>query len=107
MSNDDRLAAFRAETEGNGTCKVGEFLPSAWPGMYPVIYLAADNSTLCAKCANAEESNGGQIVDAMAYMEGPPTYCDECNAEIESAYGDPDAEAIEAARLERNGGDNV
>ena len=59
----------------------------AWPGGYPIFYLDRDNSTLCPDCANADES-GAEAWDT--YLEGPTIHCDECNAEIESAYGDPD-----------------
>lgn len=71
----------------------------AWPGGYPVIYLPRGPSgdvtgdVLCADCAMRERDAGnmphGMLCDV--YMEGPSEFCAECNREIESAYGDPDA----------------
>lgn len=72
----------------------GELDAYAWPGGYPILYLDRDNAILCPKCAT--ESMGLDDDDRMKawagdiYYEGPTIYCDECNAEIESAYGDPD-----------------
>lgn len=80
----------------------GELPAYAWPGGYPIIYLTADGGTLCPACANGE--NGSEatedpiqddrqwlIVASDVHWEGSPEICDHCNAEIESAYGDPDA----------------
>lgn len=70
-------------------------------GCYPIVYLTADNSTLCAACANGEDGSEAseasedpqwRLVHSDVHWEGPPITCDHCNAEIESAYGDPDAE---------------
>lgn len=73
----------------------------AWPGGYPVFYLAADNGILCPDCANGE--NGSEccgeldadcpsddqwiIVAHDIHWEGEPIVCEHCDAQIQSAYG--------------------
>ena len=68
----------------------------AWPGGYPILWIAdidtRDCATLCAACAASERDAGTvQTLIPDIYWEGPPEICDGCGAEIESAYGDPDA----------------
>lgn len=71
-----------------------EPLPAfAWPGGYPVIYFDTDGCTLCAPCASAAAEYSACTSAAEVYYEGPPVICEQCNAVIESAYGDPDEEA--------------
>lgn len=76
-----------------------------WPGFSPLIYVTKDNGVLCADCVNKWLEEPDQYdAEQMApwvydiYYEGPPVQCDHCYAEIESAYGDPDAghDAIDA-----------
>ena len=69
----------------------------AWPGGYPIFYLDAGGEILCADCATImlddetiDERN--LPIDSDVHWEGPSEYCAECRKEIESAYGDPDAE---------------
>src|SRR5882724_8380738 len=75
-----------------------EQLPSyAWPGGYPVLYLAKDNGVLCPKCANAfdPERDNDEQLEPMTFdihYEGAPAVCEHCYTEIESAYGDPETE---------------
>jgi hypothetical protein len=75
----------------------GKLPAYAWPGGYPIVYMAEDNGILCPKCANEyvpERDNQDQL-RAVAYFvhyEGPAEQCENCNVLIESAYGDPDAE---------------
>ena len=67
----------------------GKLPAYAWPGGYPIVYLDQENLPLCADCATVEVSGlGGRLI----HYEGPPERCEECNAEIESAYGDPEEE---------------
>lgn len=71
----------------------GELLPCAWPGMYPLYWLDSDNSVLCHKCANESALCEDQIpsflpVAADVNWEDDSLYCDNCNARIESAYGE-------------------
>ena len=68
-----------------------EPLPTfAWPGGYPIVYLAEDGAGFCADCANQADAEP-EITAADVFYEGPSTFCDGCGREIESAYGDPDA----------------
>mgnify|MGYP001233648852 FL=1 len=65
----------------------GKFPAFAWPGGYPLIYLDKDMTVLCAPCASRQA-----VVAYDVYYEGPPEFCGDCNAVIESAYGDPEAD---------------
>ena len=75
----------------------GKLPAYAWPGGYPIVYMAEDNGILCPKCANEyvpERDNQDQL-RAVAYFvhyEGPAEQCENCNVLIESAYGEPDGE---------------
>jgi hypothetical protein len=69
----------------------GTLTAYAWPGGYPVIYLDGDNSVLCAKCATEslkDDICSFRAVAADIHYEGPAEICENCNAEIPSAYGD-------------------
>lgn len=87
----------------------GQLPAFAWPGGYPLIYHADGTKFaikraewLCAKCATAYLTNADAdpedgpfgrwvgILTAHPLYEGPATECDQCAAEIETAYGDPD-----------------
>lgn len=79
----------------------------AWPGGYPVMYIARDgwrdeNGVLdfnsydreelvcCAKCAADVTAWPDLIViGEYAHYEGPAESCEWCNGLTESAYGDP------------------
>lgn len=74
----------------------------AWPGGYEIYYIVHDGGVLCHNCANDElmrtidpDFHDWYIVDSDVLWEGPSIYCDHCNREIQSAYGDPDAEDSE------------
>jgi hypothetical protein len=58
---------------------------------YPVFYTDAHCSILCADCATVEWNNketGLMETDEPAvHWEGDALICDNCGAEIESAYG--------------------
>lgn len=64
----------------------------AFPGGYPIYYTDGQNSVLCASCATTalleEEWEEWQPQHWDIYHEGSPMYCEDCNAIIESAYGD-------------------
>lgn len=66
------------------------FAPYAWPGGYQIWFITDGDSVLCADCAKKAYLNDRIDVSCMIDSEGPTMYCDYCNAEIESAYGDPD-----------------
>jgi hypothetical protein len=76
-------------------------LPKYVDGGYPLAYWTKDGDCLCAVCATdsliANEFTGQSEDPAVwvePYHEGPTMHCN-CGAEIESAYGDPDAEIVE------------
>jgi hypothetical protein len=78
----------------------GKLPAYAWPGGYPIVYMAMDNGILCPKCANdyKPERDNAEQLEPVAYFvhyEGVAEQCDNCNATIESAYGDPDAEVCQ------------
>ena len=77
----------------------GKFPSYAWPGGYPIFYLAADNGVLCAECANTEpcvknasdeypDDNQWRIVASDINWEDASLYCDNCSKRIESAYAE-------------------
>jgi hypothetical protein len=73
----------------------GKLPAFAWPGGYPIVYMARDNGILCPACANAynqERDNPDQLepVAFFVHYEGPTEQCENCSATIESAYGDPE-----------------
>ena len=89
----------------------------AWPGGYPVMYLARDGwrddetgkldfnqhdhseAICCAKCAaDVEQWPDIIIVAQYVHYEGAPEYCEYCNGLTESAYGDPDAGEVSDAQ---------
>jgi len=58
------------------------------PGGYPVMYMTDFGNLLCATCATETMQDEYEtIMDGLIYYEGDSLFCDECNAEIESAYG--------------------
>jgi len=90
-----QIAELRAANNGD--------LPAyAWPGGYPMFYLAADGGILCPTCANEERAKRAdsdcpddrewRVVDGDTHLEGPPMACDNCGELIKSSYGDPDCE---------------
>jgi len=75
----------------------GKLPAFAWPGGYPILYLDGSDEVLCAACAtrladDPEEFEKYKPYAFMIHEEGPTVYCENCNAPIESACGDPDAE---------------
>lgn len=67
----------------------------AWPGGYPLYYMTADGGCLCVECANQNTQTfdkhaekDWQIVAMDVNYEDHDLYCDHCNEQIESAYGD-------------------
>ena len=62
-------------------------------GCYPLIYLDGEGEVLCARCAAVPAE---AVIAYDVYFEGPAIPCAACSFEIESAYGDPDAEEISA-----------
>lgn len=74
--------------------KSGELMSYIWPGGYPITYINGWNSILCLKCAIAMERNPDASQEDLpksyfTHWEGLPIQCEDCCAEISSAYGDP------------------
>lgn len=71
-------------------CNKNGKLPAwAWPGGYPLMYLDSGNFVLCAECASKDDSAAERVTYTL-YFEGPTIYCEYCNTDIQSAYGDPE-----------------
>jgi hypothetical protein len=60
----------------------------AWPGGYPIVYLTRRGECLCPECAGQEHD----IPRGDVHWEGEPLTCDECGADVESAYGPVDGD---------------
>jgi hypothetical protein len=64
----------------------GQLAAYAWQGGYPIYYVTSEGATLCPACANKDDGDdppvGGDV-----HWEGEPLTCDDCQGEIESAYG--------------------
>lgn len=56
-------------------------------------YLDHDCGVICPKCANDDDWTDKDIIAYDVHYEGAPLQCENCNALIESAYGDPEADA--------------
>ena len=66
------------------------FTPYAWPGGCPLtFFLEDDSSLLCNICAKEAFLEERHTVTKEIYYEGPTTYCNQCNKELPSNYGDP------------------
>lgn len=82
----DRLPVLLSEY---GQKELEERYPKyAWPGGYTVVYYDDEGEVYCADCAR--QTNANTKVTPVVYDEGPSMFCTECNAELESSYGDPD-----------------
>ena len=71
-----------------------KFPAYAWPGGYPLVYITPESSCLCADCAKEVYNDPDEFEEfkpstQFIHYEGPPIYCEECNNDIPSAYGDP------------------
>jgi hypothetical protein len=68
----------------------------AWPGGYPIYYLAKDNDVpyagylvICPDCLNKEkEEMGIEVSEFDINYEDNFLYCDFCNEQIEATYSD-------------------
>lgn len=77
----------------------GQVEACAWPGGYPLLYVANDGGVLCPKCVQANldlcqdpDADGWNIVGHDINWEDPALYCDHCNGRIESAYAEDEVE---------------
>jgi hypothetical protein len=74
----------------------------AWPGGYPIVLHTSDGEmvspvalmknkpALWLAIHDVHSKQHSRIVGADVYLEGPTVQCVYTNADIESAYGDPD-----------------
>jgi hypothetical protein len=76
----------------------------AFPGGYPIYYLAKDCGVLCPECAGLPECAQASPDDSQWYLigaecnyENPALSCDHCGKRIESAYCE-EAEEQEAGQ---------
>jgi hypothetical protein len=88
----------------------GTLIAYAWPGGYPVFYIARQGFlndetgevevnpydqaefAVCPVCANKAQDEQIVIMAQDVHYEGAPITCECCNAEIKSAYGDPEVD---------------
>jgi hypothetical protein len=110
--SDDDMAAEFARTfaiipmllaDNSGAVPSGEVAAFAWPGGYPIYYLAADNETFCPKCVNREvrrcvdeclsdrPDTSWVIVARDVNWEDAALFCVHCDSRIESAYAEDEA----------------
>jgi len=55
------------------------------------MYMTDFGNILCADCATETMQDEYETVeDGFLHYEGDSLFCDECNVEVESAYGVPD-----------------
>ena len=66
-----------------------------WPGGYPLAYFTEEGDVLCAACATYARDKNGETTTPDIHWEGEALRCDECDTEIESAYGVPDGDSDE------------
>lgn len=77
----------------------------AWPGGYPMFGIMYDGECMCAKCkdenkqlirdnTNCKKEDATDLqwrmVDSDINYENTDLYCCNCNAKIESVYGEED-----------------
>ena len=85
--------------------ETGELEAYAWPGGYPMFYVAGGSEVVCVKCANDHETGLGafgstypdgdcKIDGADANWEDPDLYC-ECGERIPSAYAEDEANELD------------
>ena len=67
--------------------KEGKLPNFAEPGGYPIIYVDEESCVLCADCASKENAYSTEVIAYDILWEGWPVHCEDCNKEIESAYG--------------------
>ena len=68
------------------------FTNYAWPGGYTVMFIDDSGNVYCADCAKRAFITEKIDFSCGSFDEGPSEYCCDCNREIESSYGDPEAD---------------
>lgn len=75
-----------------------EWTAYAWPGGYPIYHITKDNGILCSKCANENlkltlgDDPQWLIIHSEINYEDTDLQCDNCYKQIESAYGEEEAQ---------------
>jgi hypothetical protein len=77
----------------------GNYPSYAWPGGYPLFYIIDTYAVCCPDCLN---DKGNEIPDSKVSAvdinyEDTSLYCEWCNKQIPSAYGEDGDEAAETA----------
>ncbi len=75
-----KITALRSED--------GKLPAYAWPGGYPVFYMDKGNNCLCPKCAEENDEFSEPLEAYDVNWEDEMLYCDHCDNQIESAYGE-------------------
>lgn len=94
--------------------KDGTVSAYAWPGGYPLYYIAKDGGTMCPTCVNKEiklivdetindDGKQWQLVGREVNWEDANLTCDNCDKRIPSAYAEDDAEDAADSAAERLG----
>jgi hypothetical protein len=78
---------YRNQTIRKWMGELKELPAASFPGGYTILYATHQGHVLCNECATKEAED---IEVVTTYDEGPDLYCEECNAVIESSYGDPE-----------------
>jgi hypothetical protein len=60
----------------------------SWPGLYPMYYFDAHLNALCPDCAAKNDEFTEPLIHPHVNWEDSNLYCDHCDAQIESAYGE-------------------
>ncbi len=66
----------------------GKLPAVSWVGGYRLMYFNEMGEVFCSECANKRFQDEPLYYEV--YDEGPMLHCEDCNAELESNYGDPD-----------------
>lgn len=120
MTHPTTTAIEHARYHADHNDLAGKFPAHSTLGGYPLRYMMQDGGDLCGACVNGE--NGSEVgsddavyedgtvdpqwtvVSVGPYYEGPVVQCDHCNADIASAYGDPDAFEVKLTNVDDDTG---
>lgn len=61
-------------------------------GGYPLAYLTDEGHVLCAACVVVVCHEIDTPLKQCILWEGPDVHCDDCNAAMPTAYGDPEGD---------------
>ena len=65
-------------------------------GGYPIVYLDHHDGLFCPDCA--QEYENGHLMMAATHLQGDDLYCQDCDCQIESAYGNPKVECYKCEK---------